>query len=72
MFPGTREGAIPGRKSERPVRFSLEALYTPSTSRTFDWYAAGVSEWARPSQDLGYEARFVQGGGMRFRFNLGS
>jgi hypothetical protein len=72
MFPGTREGAIPGRKFERPVRFSLEALYTPSASRTFDWYAAGGSEWARPSQDLGYEARFVQEGGMRFRVNAGS
>lgn len=72
MFPGTREGAIPGRKFERPVRFSLEAMYTPSASRTFDWYATGGAEWARPAQDLGYEGRFVQEGGLRFRFNQGS
>lgn len=71
MFPGRRAGAIPGRKTDRPIRFSLEALYTPSASRSFDWYATAGAEWARPDLDLGYEARFVQEGGLRFRFNQG-
>lgn len=72
MFPSTRTGAIPGRKPDRPVRFSLEAMYTPSASRTFDWYATMGSEWARPDQSLGYAAKFVQEGGLRFRFNQGN
>lgn len=72
MFPGTRTGAIPGRKASRPIRFSLEAMYTPSASRTFDWYATMGAEWARPDPSLGYASRFVQEGGLRFRFNRGN
>jgi hypothetical protein len=71
MFPGRRAGAIPGRKGERPIRFSLEAMYTPSASRTFDWYATMGAEWARPDPTLGFAARFIQEGGLRFRFNQG-
>ena len=40
--------------------------------RELAWGATGGAEWARPAQDLGYEGRFVQEGGLRFRFNQGS
>jgi len=71
MFPNIRQGALPGRKIDRPYRFSLEALYTPSAARAFDWYVASGPEWSRPVPGSGYEARLVNEGGLRFRFNGG-
>jgi hypothetical protein len=70
MFSSTREGASAGsRIPDRPIRFSLEGLYTPSAARTFDWYATSGAEWARPGPGRGYEGRLVNEGGLRFRFN---
>jgi hypothetical protein len=70
MFPNARDTRIPGRKIDRPVRFSLEAMYTPSASRTFDWYTTAGAEWERPDQSVSYATKFVTEGGLRFRFNL--
>lgn len=72
MFPNTREGAIPGRKMDRQFRFSLEALYTPSAARTFDWYVATGVEWERPDPSLSFAVKPVSEGGLRWRFNGGA
>lgn len=49
-------------------RFSIEGLYTPSASRTFDWYVSVGPEWFRPLGESGYDRRFASEGGLRFRF----
>jgi hypothetical protein len=48
--------------------WSIEGLYTPSASRTFDWYFSGGPEWFRPSGKDGFDTRFAAEGGLRFRF----
>ena len=48
-------------------RYSLEAMYTTSAARTFDWYVSAGSEWFR-LQDRDFEAKFVSEGGVKFRF----
>ena len=48
--------------------WSIEGLYTPSASRTFDWYVSAGPEWFRPLGESGYARRFASEGGLRFRF----
>lgn len=48
--------------------WSLEGLFTPSASRTFDWYVSTGPEWFRPLRESGYDTRFAAEGGLRFRF----
>lgn len=48
-------------------RYSLEAMYTPSAARSFDWYASIGSEWFRP-EGRDFDAKFVSEGGIKFRF----
>jgi hypothetical protein len=48
--------------------WSLEGLFTPSASRTFDWYVSAGPERFRPLGEDEYDTRFATEGGLRFRF----
>ncbi|MFN2598718.1 MAG: hypothetical protein ABR563_16210 [Pyrinomonadaceae bacterium] len=50
--------------------WSVEGLFTPSASRTFDWYVSAGPEWIRPLGEDGYDTRFAGEGGLRFRFRI--
>jgi hypothetical protein len=48
--------------------WSLEGLFIPSASRTFDWYISAGPEWFRRRGEEEYDTRFATEGGLRFRF----
>jgi hypothetical protein len=50
--------------------WSVEGLFSPSASRTFDWYVSAGPEWFRPLGDEEYDTRFAAEGGLRFRFRF--
>jgi hypothetical protein len=49
-------------------RYGVEALYTPSAARAFDWYVSTGTEWLRTKPGLDFESQSVAEGGIRFRF----
>lgn len=58
-------------RADTGPRFSFDGLYTPSASRTVDWYAAVGAEFLRPFRTEDYEARLVTEGGVKFRWKQG-